>query len=48
MFLGVTPVPGRIPARAALCQIGFELFNSKFQIPPENYAKTKWVPPAVG
>ncbi|MGA3092080.1 MAG: DUF3034 family protein [Terriglobales bacterium] len=27
-----------------LWQNGFEIFNGKFQLVPENYAKTKWVP----
>jgi Protein of unknown function (DUF3034) len=27
-----------------LWQNGFEIFNGKFQVVPENYAKTKWVP----
>lgn len=32
------------PGLSPLWQNGFEIFNGKFQIVPENYAKTKWVP----
>lgn len=39
-YLGTTANPGPSP----LWQNGFEVFNGKFQILPENHAKTKWVP----
>jgi hypothetical protein len=32
------------PPVSPLWQNGFEIFNGKFQLVPENYAKTKWVP----
>lgn len=38
--MGTSATPGLSP----LWQNGFEIFNGKFQLVPENYAKTKWVP----
>ena len=35
---------GSDPNLSPLWQNGFEIFNGKFQIVPENYAKKKWVP----
>jgi hypothetical protein len=32
------------PPISSLWQNGMEIFNGKFQVVPENYAKTKWVP----
>lgn len=36
--------PNTTSGLSPLWQNGFEIFNGKFQIVPENYAKTKWVP----
>lgn len=36
--------PDNTPGLSTLWQNGFEIFNGKFQVVPENYAKTKWVP----
>jgi len=36
--------PATTSGLSPLWQNGFEIFNGKFQVVPENYAKTKWVP----
>jgi len=35
---------GDDPSLSPLWQNGFEIFNGKFQVVPENYAKKKWIP----